>query len=256
MNDLQIFQNPQFGEVRTIAEDGMTLFCGADVAKALGYKNPTKALADHCKGTVERRTNDSLGRQQNMKFIPEGDIYRLAARSELPGADAFDRWIFDEVLPTIRRTGSYASQDAAVQALQRVAGCMEAMMGQFAALSRKVDEMEQRQVAPAPTLPSPAPAETPPGFMDSIEVAHILGREHNNVLKGIRTVAERARSEGVAVDDHFILCHRLHWNNQRCPYYCLSETGIAIFSQSLKNWTLAEKLRSAFRKKDDLSVIK
>lgn len=249
MNDLQIFQNTQFGEIRTITEDGVTLFCGVDVAKALGYKNPTKALADHCKRTVERRTNDSLGRQQNMKFIPEGDIYRLVARSELPGADAFERWIFDEVLPTIRRTGSYASQDAAVQALERVAGCMEAMIGQFAVLSRKVDALEQRQVAPSPALPPPTPAETPPGFMDSIEVARILEREHNNVLKGIRTVAERARSEGVAVDDHFILCHRMHWNNQRCPYYCLSETGIAIFSQSLKNWTLAEKLRSAFRKK-------
>lgn len=255
MNDLQIFQNPQFGEVRTITEDGVTLFCGKDVTAALGYKDTTNAIKQHCKGVVKRHLLTEGGNQLT-NFIPEGDIYRLAARSELPGADAFERWIFDEVLPTIRRTGSYASQDAAVQALQRVAGCMEAMMGQFAALSRKVDEMEQRQVAPAPTLPSPAPAETPPGFMDSIEVAHILGREHNNVLKGIRTVAERARSEGVAVDDHFILCHRLHWNNQRCPYYCLSETGIAIFSQSLKNWTLAEKLRSAFRKKDDLSVIK
>lgn len=107
MNDLMIFNNPEFGELRTITEDGMTLFCGSDVAKALGYKNPTKALADHCKGVVERRTNDSLGRQQIMKFIPEGDIYRLAARSELPGADAFERWIFDEVLPSIRKSGGY-----------------------------------------------------------------------------------------------------------------------------------------------------
>ncbi len=108
MNELQIFQNPQFGEIRTITEDGVTLFCGADVATALGYKNPRKALADHCKGVVERRCNDSLRRQQKMNFIPEGDIYRLAARSELPGADAFERWIFDEVLPSIRKHGTYA----------------------------------------------------------------------------------------------------------------------------------------------------
>lgn len=108
MNELQIFQNPQFGEIRTITEDDVTLFCGADVATALGYKNPRKALADHCKGVVERRCNDSLRRQQKMNFIPEGDIYRLAARSELPGADAFERWIFDEVLPSIRKHGTYA----------------------------------------------------------------------------------------------------------------------------------------------------
>lgn len=245
MNELQIFNNPEFGDVRTITEDGVTLFCGADVAKSLGYKNPTKALADHCKGTVERRTNDSLGRQQNMKFIPEGDIYRLAARSELPGADAFERWIFDEVLPAIRRTGAYAPQDAAARALERVAGCMEAMMGQFAVLSRKVDALERRQEAPS--LPPPTPAETPPGFMDSMEVARILGRPHNNVLKGIRTVVERARWGGVPIDGHFILCQREHWNKLPCPYYRLDETAVSMFSQNLKDWTLAEKLRMAFR---------
>lgn len=120
MNELQIFNNPQFGEVRTITENGVTLFCGSDVARALGYKNPTKALADHCKGTVERRTNDSLGRQQTMKFIPEGDIYRLAARSELPGADAFERWIFDEVLPSIRKHGLYATESALEEMLSDI----------------------------------------------------------------------------------------------------------------------------------------
>lgn len=107
MNELRVFNNPEFGKVRTITEQGKTLFCGSDVARALGYKNPTKAIADHCKGTVERRTNDSLGRQQTMKFITEGDIYRLAAKSELPGADKFESWIFDEVLPSIRKTGQY-----------------------------------------------------------------------------------------------------------------------------------------------------
>lgn len=111
MNELMIFTNPEFGEIRTIEEDGKVLFCGSDVAKSLGYKNPTKAIADHCKGIVERRTNDSLGRQQNMKFIPEGDIYRLAAKSELPGADKFESWIFDEVLPSIRKHGAYMTPE-------------------------------------------------------------------------------------------------------------------------------------------------
>ena len=111
MNELMIVNNPAFGEIRTIEEDGKVRFCGSDVARALGYKNPTKAIADHCKGTVERRTNDSLGRQQNMKFIPEGDIYRLAAKSELPGADKFESWIFDEVIPSIRRHGVYMTPE-------------------------------------------------------------------------------------------------------------------------------------------------
>ena len=117
MNELQIFHNPEFGEIRTIEENGKVLFCGTDVAKALGYKNPTKAIADHCKGTVERRANDSLGRQQNMKFIPEGDIYRLAAKSELPGAEQFESWIFDEVLPSIRKHGAYMTPETLEQAI-------------------------------------------------------------------------------------------------------------------------------------------
>ena len=117
MNELQIFHNPEFGEIRTIEETGKVLFCGTDVAKALGYKNPTKAIADHCKGTVERRANDSLGRQQNMKFIPEGDIYRLAAKSELPGAEQFESWIFDEVLPSIRKHGAYMTPETLEQAI-------------------------------------------------------------------------------------------------------------------------------------------
>lgn len=107
MNELQIFQNPQFGEIRTITENGVTLFCGNDVAIALGYSDTKKAIARHCKGGTKRPL-PTKGGTQDAVFIPEGDIYRLAARSELPGADAFERWIFDEVLPSIRKHGTYA----------------------------------------------------------------------------------------------------------------------------------------------------
>lgn len=109
MNELKVFTNQEFGQIRTITENGLTLFCGSDVAKALGYKNPSKALSDHCKGVTKRYTLTDGGKQE-MNFIPEGDIYRLAAKSELPGADAFERWIFDEVLPSIRATGGYTAQ--------------------------------------------------------------------------------------------------------------------------------------------------
>ncbi len=107
MNELQIFNNPQFGEIRTLTENGKTLFCGKDVAAALGYKDTTNAMKQHCRGVVKRHLTDKLGRKQETNFIPEGDIYRLAARSELPGAEKFESWIFDEVLPTIRQTGGY-----------------------------------------------------------------------------------------------------------------------------------------------------
>ena len=115
MNKLKIFEHPKFGNIRTVTEDGKTLFCGKDVAAALGYKNTRDAISRHCKGVV-KRDGVSLTTNQHgvtteqtfeMAFIPEGDIYRLAAKSELPGAEEFESWIFDEVLPSIRRTGGY-----------------------------------------------------------------------------------------------------------------------------------------------------
>lgn len=110
MNELMIFNNPEFGEIRTVEEDGKVLFCAKDVAVALGYKRPADAVTAHCKGSVIHRL-PTAGGEQDAKFIPEGDIYRLAAKSELPGADKFESWIFDEVLPTIRKHGAYMTPD-------------------------------------------------------------------------------------------------------------------------------------------------
>lgn len=114
MADLKIFENPEFGEIRTIEENGKVLFCGSDIAKALGYKNPSKALSDHCKGVTKRYTPTASGKQE-MNFIPEGDIYRLAAKSELSGAERFESWIFDEVIPSIRKHGAYITPDTLEQ---------------------------------------------------------------------------------------------------------------------------------------------
>ncbi len=108
----KIFNNPKFGKVRIITDDGKTLFCGSDVAKALGYSNPRDTINRHCRCVVKRDTPhpQSPEKQIEMTFIPEGDVYRLAAKSELPGADEFERWIFDEILPTLRKTGTYSMQ--------------------------------------------------------------------------------------------------------------------------------------------------
>ncbi len=112
MNELMIFSNPDFGEIRTIEEDGKVLFCGSDVAKALGYKKPNDAVKAHCRYTVKRSIPHPQSPEKaiEMLFIPEGDIYRLAAKSELPGADKFESWIFDEVLPSIRKNGGYIAK--------------------------------------------------------------------------------------------------------------------------------------------------
>lgn len=106
-NELQIFKNEEFGQVRIIEIDGVPMFVANDVAKALGYSNPSKATNDHCKKAIRAWGNDSLGRRQEFKVIPEGDMYRLITHSKLESAERFEMWVFDEVLPTLRKTGSY-----------------------------------------------------------------------------------------------------------------------------------------------------
>lgn len=117
MNDLQIFENSEFGKVRTVELDGRTYFVANDVAKALGYKRPNDAITAHCRGTVKHRIGVQTGikgdgtpalQEIDMLIIPEGDIYRLVVKSQLPSAEKFERWVFDEVLPSIRKHGMYA----------------------------------------------------------------------------------------------------------------------------------------------------
>lgn len=110
-NEIKIFENEEFGSMRTLKEEtGRVVFCGSDVAKALGYRNVSDALIRHCKGIVKHDTLTNGG-MQTLSFIPEGDVYRLVAHSRLPSAEKFESWIFDEVLPTIRRTGGYVANE-------------------------------------------------------------------------------------------------------------------------------------------------
>lgn len=112
MNEVQIFNNNQFGEIRTIEDNGKVLFCAVDIARALGYSNPHDAIGRHCRGVVKREgvsvtTNQhgvSTEQVNAMSFIPEGDVYRLITHSKLPTAEKFESWVFDEVLPSIRES--------------------------------------------------------------------------------------------------------------------------------------------------------
>lgn len=108
MNELQVFNHPEFGKVRTVEIDGKPWLIGKDVAEALGYTNPRDAMARHVdskdKGVVKC---DTLGGAQEMTVINESGLYALAMSSKLPGALKFKHWVTDEVLPSIRKNGGY-----------------------------------------------------------------------------------------------------------------------------------------------------
>lgn len=113
MNELQIFENEKFGKLGIWIENGKEYFPATEVAVILGYKDPHKAISTHCRedGWVIRPVIDRLGRTQQKKFIDEGNLYRLIVRSDLSETEPFERWVFDEVIPTIRKTGSYSIQN-------------------------------------------------------------------------------------------------------------------------------------------------
>ena len=110
MNELKVFQNEKFGEVRIEIVNGKEIFCASDVANCLGYKNPRKAISDHCKGVTKCDILTNGGKQK-VNFIPESDVYRLIVRSDLKEAEVFEKWLFEEVLPTIRKTGGIVTNE-------------------------------------------------------------------------------------------------------------------------------------------------
>jgi prophage antirepressor-like protein len=109
MRDMKIFNHREFGELSILIINGKEYFPASRCAAILGYTNTRDAISRHCRGVVKHDIIDNLGRTQETNFIPEGDLYRLIIRSNLPKAEQFERWVFDEVLPSIRKFGLYAT---------------------------------------------------------------------------------------------------------------------------------------------------
>lgn len=119
MNELKVFQNSEFGELGILTIDGKEFFPASQCAKILGYSNPYDAIKKHCKedGVVKREgvsyTTNQYGvtsrQTTEIKYISESNLYRLIIRSKLPAAEKFEHWVFDEVLPELRKTGSYGN---------------------------------------------------------------------------------------------------------------------------------------------------
>ena len=156
--NIEIFKNEEFGSVRIIEEDGKYLFCASDVAKALGYSNVHSALQRHCNGVVKRDTVTSTRGVQTLTYIPEGDVYRLIVHSKLPSAVRFERWVFDEVLPSLRTNGIYIT-DPLVKQFARDPDFAHAVVDALYEQSERVNELVPKAyyfdafVAPGDAVP-------------------------------------------------------------------------------------------------------
>lgn len=139
MNELQIFNNEEFGEVRTVVVNNEPMFCLADVCRALDIKNATdvaKRLDD------DERTRLNLGRQGETNFVTESGLYAVILRSDKPNAKKFRKWVTGEVLPSIRKTGRYGKPMTTAEKIQLLAQGNEELSGRVEKVEDKIDSLE------------------------------------------------------------------------------------------------------------------
>lgn len=143
MNEIQIFNNPQFGEVRAVTIDNEPWFVGKDVAKVLGYAKPENALATHVDedDSLKQGITDSLGRTQNTTIINESGLYSLVLSSKLPTAKAFKRWITSEVIPSIRKNGGYINGQDQLSPEELMARALVVAQQTLADRERRISEL-------------------------------------------------------------------------------------------------------------------
>lgn len=149
MDCLQIFNSKDFGQIRTVEINGKLYFVANDVARALGYKRPADAVTAHCKGSVKHRYLTDGG-EQELKVIPEGDIYRLTVRSKLPSAERFERWVFDEVIPSIRKNGGYIAGQENMTDEELLANAVLVAQKKIAERDRIIEQQNQKIKADKP----------------------------------------------------------------------------------------------------------
>lgn len=149
MNAIQIFNNPQFGEIRVaVTENNEPMFCAADVCKALGYSNGRDAIAKHVdEGDVAKRDTPTTSGVQSMTFVNESGLYSLIFGSKLDSAKSFKRWVTSEVLPSIRKTGGYIAANADDTPEMIMARAVIVAQATIEKQGRKIEEQRQLLLA-------------------------------------------------------------------------------------------------------------
>lgn len=188
MNELRIFNNVDFGEIRTVEQDGNIWFIGKDIAMALGYADTDKAIRNHVDEEDKlTHQNGGSGQARNMIVINESGLYSLVLSSKLPKAKAFKRWITSEVIPSIRKTGSYSKEKAQPNPLKaleleiRLNNSRARLASEYRKIAEATDLPEYKRIcqqkaaevlAGAPVLPM---QESEKKTLSATEIGKLLG---------------------------------------------------------------------------------
>lgn len=194
MNQLKVFNHPSFGQVELMEIDGKAWFGASQAARALGYVNPHKAIIDHCRkdGLTKREVADSLGRVQEMNFISEGNLYRLITKSKLPDADKFEVWVFDDLIPTVRKHGAYMTPETIEKTLTNPDFIIQ--------LATKLKEEQTARVAAENKLDEQRPL---------VAFAETCMDSERNML--VREVAKLASKDGIMIGERRLYSKLREW---------------------------------------------
>lgn len=199
MNEIQVFNNPEFGEIRTVTIDGEPWMVGKDVAQALGYSNPRKALADHVDNEDKHGVTirDAIGRDQEAIGINESGLYSLVLSSKLPGAKKFKRWVTSEVLPSIRKNGGYIAGQSEMSETELMAKAVIVAQKALEDRDRKIKELtdETERMRPKELFADSVAASDSSILIG--ELAKIL--RQNGLDIGQKRLFERLRNEGFLI---------------------------------------------------------
>lgn len=195
MQKMQMFESPEFGQVRTLTENGEVLFCGLDVAQALGYARPHDALKRHCRYSVKRRVPhpQAADKQIEMLYIPEPDLYRLIFGSKLPTAEKFTDWVTKDILPAIRKSGVYMTDEALEAAILNPDTIIKLAL-ELKAESNMRQDLERQIMADAPKVALAEAIITSPDSILIGDLAKILCQ--NGVDIGQHRLFEWLRENG------------------------------------------------------------
>ncbi|PRI10954.1 phage antirepressor [Leucobacter massiliensis] len=188
MTTINLFQF-EGQQVRHVVLDGEPWFVARDVARVLGYSEPGRAIRQHCKGGANHTPLQTEGGTQQARIIAEPDVFRLIVSSKLPAAERFEKWLFEEVLPQIRRTGAYGTQAALSED--------EIVHQALAITARRVEQLEAKITADAPKVHFAEAVAASPSTILVGDLAKIL--RANGAPFGANRLFEKLRADGYLI---------------------------------------------------------
>ena len=183
MNELQIFNNPEFGSVRTITKDNEPMFCLVDVCKALELEQVSRVKSRLKEdGVTNSKVIDRLGREQEATFINESNLYKVIFQSRKPSAERFTDWVTDEVIPSIRKNGGYIANQEQMTPEQIVANALIVAQNIISQKDRQIEEMKPK----AEFFDTVADSKTAISMNEVAKVLNIKGYGRNNLFEFLR----------------------------------------------------------------------